>query len=75
MSVARDQNLANDRQRILPPTAGSIRVAAVTHPGRVCVSNEDCVQVGDWRSSATVERIIVADKPLGAGLVAFSEVY
>jgi len=74
MSVARDQNLSNDRQKhaptgeALPPTAGSIRVAAVTHPGRVRVSNEDCVQVDDWRSSATVDRIIVPDKPLGAGL-------
>ena len=70
MSVARDQNLSNDRQKhaptgeAFPPTAGSIRVAVVTHPGRVRVSNE----ADDWRSSATVDWIIVPDKPLGAGL-------
>jgi serine/threonine protein phosphatase PrpC len=48
-------------------TVGSIRAAAVTHPGRVREANEDCVQVGDWRSSAAADRIVVRNTPLGAG--------
>ena len=46
---------------------GSIGAAAVTHPGRVREANEDCVQVGDWRLSATADRIVVPNTPLGAG--------